>query len=66
MPRPLKALEILPNAAPSFARKSQVRLGVWIEVVTIIWMVIEASVALIVGVAPRSVSLQGIRREFHY
>jgi len=36
-----------------------VRLGVWIEVVTIIWMVIEASVALIVGVATRSVSLQG-------
>lgn len=40
-------------------RAGQVRLGVWIELVTIIWMVIEASVALSVGFATRSVSLQG-------
>lgn len=59
MPQPLKVLNISPSASPSPARKSQVRLGVWIEVVTIVWMVIEASVALIVGVATRSVSLQG-------
>jgi divalent metal cation (Fe/Co/Zn/Cd) transporter len=59
MSQPLKALDIQPSASLSPARKSQVRLGVWIEVVTIIWMVIEASVALIVGVATRSVSLQG-------
>ncbi|MFL5665960.1 MAG: hypothetical protein ACJ8BW_32125 [Ktedonobacteraceae bacterium] len=52
-------LNIAPSALPSPARKSQVRLGVWIEVVTIIWMVIEASVALIIGVATRSVSLLG-------
>jgi len=40
-------------------RAGQVRLGVWIELVTIVWMVIEASVALTVGFATRSVSLQG-------
>lgn len=40
-------------------RAGQVRLGVWIELVTIAWMVIEASVALSVGFATRSVSLQG-------
>ena len=44
-------------SAPS--RKSQVRLGVWIELTTILWMTIEASVALSVGFATRSVSLQG-------
>ena len=40
-------------------RAGQVRLGVWIELGTIVWMVIEASVALLVGFATRSVSLQG-------
>ena len=40
-------------------RAGQIRLGVWIELVTIVWMVIEASVALSVGFATRSVSLQG-------
>jgi divalent metal cation (Fe/Co/Zn/Cd) transporter len=40
-------------------RAGQVRLGIWIELVTIVWMVIEASVALTVGFATRSVSLQG-------
>jgi divalent metal cation (Fe/Co/Zn/Cd) transporter len=41
------------------ARTKQVRLGVWIELVTIVWMVIEASIAISVGFATRSVSLQG-------
>jgi len=41
------------------SRAGQVRLGVWIELVTIVWMVIEGSVALSVGFATRSVSLQG-------
>jgi len=41
------------------ARAGQVRLGVWIELVTIVWMVIEGSVAITVGFATRSVSLQG-------
>lgn len=40
-------------------RGEQVRLGIWIEVVTITWMTIEASVAIIVGFATASVSLQG-------
>ncbi|GAC1379551.1 MAG: cation transporter [Ktedonobacteraceae bacterium] len=40
-------------------RAQQVRLGVWIELVTIVWMVFEASVAITVGIATRSVSLQG-------
>jgi divalent metal cation (Fe/Co/Zn/Cd) transporter len=44
-----------------FTRDSagQVRLGIWIEVVTIAWMTVEASVAIIVGYMTRSVSLQG-------
>ena len=44
-----------------FTRDSagQVRLGIWIEVVTIAWMTIEASIAIIVGYMTRSVSLQG-------
>lgn len=41
------------------ARAGQVRLGVWIELITIVWMVVEAAVALSVGFATRSVSLQG-------
>jgi divalent metal cation (Fe/Co/Zn/Cd) transporter len=40
-------------------RARQLRLGVEIEVVTILWMTLEASVALIVGFTTRSVSLQG-------
>lgn len=40
-------------------RKRQVRLGVWIELVTILWMTLEAAVAISVGLATRSVSLQG-------
>ena len=41
------------------SRMGQVRVGVWIEVVSLLWMVIEASVAIGVGFATRSVSLQG-------
>jgi divalent metal cation (Fe/Co/Zn/Cd) transporter len=40
-------------------RKSQVRLGVWIELGTILWMTIEATIAISVGFTTRSVSLQG-------
>ncbi len=39
--------------------KEQLRLGIGIEVVTIVWMMIEATVALIAGFASRSVSLEG-------
>jgi divalent metal cation (Fe/Co/Zn/Cd) transporter len=41
------------------ARTREIRLGVWIELVTIGWMLIEATVALVVGITARSVSLQG-------
>ncbi len=40
-------------------RSSYIRLGVWVEAVTILWMIIEAGVAITVGVATHSVSLQG-------
>lgn len=46
-----------PAAFPT--RKRIVRQGIWIELATIVWMVIEASVAISVGFATRSVSLQG-------
>ncbi|HLZ57988.1 MAG TPA: cation transporter [Ktedonosporobacter sp.] len=35
------------------------RSGIWIELVTIVWMVIEAAIAISVGFATHSVSLQG-------
>ena len=41
------------------ARSSEVRLGIWIELFTIGWMLVEATVALLVGFSTRSVSLQG-------
>jgi len=54
MAQPLKV-----QATAPLTRSGQVRLGVWIELVTIVWMTIEASVALMVGFMTRSVSLQG-------
>ncbi len=48
-----------PAAASQLTRARDVRLGVWIELVTIGWMLIEAAVALSAGFATRSVSLQG-------
>ena len=44
-----------------FTRDSagQVRLGIWIEVVAIAWMTVEARIAITVGYMTRSVSLQG-------
>src|ERR1700693_5754441 len=59
MAQPLKGLHYTPSALQPSTRTGQVRLGVWIELVTIVWMTIEASVALSVGFATRSVSLQG-------
>jgi len=41
------------------SRTSQLRLGIWIELVTIVWMIVEAAFALVVGFATHSVSLQG-------
>ena len=45
------------SATPS--RREQILLGIGIEVITIIWMVIEATVALATGFLTRSVSLEG-------
>lgn len=47
------------TTSDQFARAREVRLGVWIELVTIGWMLVEATVALSVGFATHSVSLQG-------
>ena len=47
------------TSSPVSTRAQEVRLGVWIELVTIGWMIVEASVALSVGIMIRSVSLQG-------
>src|SRR2546421_3265830 len=40
-------------------RAGQVRLGVWIELISLFWMVIEACIAITAGFATHSVSLQG-------
>jgi len=40
-------------------RSKQLRLGIGIECITILWMTIEAGIALTTGYATRSVSLQG-------
>ncbi|MBV9615120.1 MAG: cation transporter [Ktedonobacteraceae bacterium] len=52
----LNSADIPPTASP---RESNVRLGIWIELVTIVWMTIEACVAITLGFAIHSVSLQG-------
>ncbi len=59
MARQLPVLGTTPMAQPTSTRKGDVRQGVWIELVTIVWMTIEASIAITVGFATRSVSLQG-------
>ena len=40
-------------------RAGQVRLGVWIESISLFWMVIEACIAITAGFAAHSVSLEG-------
>ncbi len=59
MARTLPVLNSMSVSQPASTRKGDVRQGVWIELVTILWMTIEASVAITVGFATRSVSLQG-------
>jgi divalent metal cation (Fe/Co/Zn/Cd) transporter len=59
MARLLPGLKSAPGAQSPSTRKGDVRLGIWIELFTILWMIIEASVAITVGFATRSVSLQG-------
>ena len=59
MAQPLPVLNSAGVSQSASTRKDDVRLGVWIELVTILWMTIEASIALTVGFTSRSVSLQG-------
>src|SRR5258706_3076839 len=40
-------------------RAGQVRLGVWIELISLFWMVIEACIAITAGFIAHSVSLEG-------
>lgn len=47
------------STTESVARHKQVQMGIGIEVVTIVWMVIEAAIALTSGFATRSISLEG-------
>lgn len=56
---PFAAIAESSATADQLVRAREVRLGVWIELVTIGWMLVEATVALSVGFATRSVSLQG-------
>jgi divalent metal cation (Fe/Co/Zn/Cd) transporter len=41
------------------SRLGQLRLGIWIELIALLWMIIEASIAITTGFATRSVSLEG-------
>jgi divalent metal cation (Fe/Co/Zn/Cd) transporter len=59
MARELPLLTPSPIAQSPSTRQGDVRQGVWIELVTIVWMSVEASVAITVGFATHSVSLQG-------
>ncbi len=59
MARSLPVLNSASSTPPASERRSDVRQGIWIELATILWMTIEASVALSVGFVTRSVSLQG-------
>jgi divalent metal cation (Fe/Co/Zn/Cd) transporter len=59
MARQLPVLAKVPVAQPTSTRRGDIRQGIWIELVTIIWMTIEASCAISVGFATHSVSLQG-------
>src|SRR2546421_5616850 len=48
------------SARPLVAQRAeQLRLGIGIELFTLFWMTIEATIAIITGYATRSVSLQG-------
>lgn len=40
------------------SHNSQLRLGIWIECITIVWMTIEATIAIISGYITHSISLQ--------
>ncbi len=52
----LKLASIL---SPTPSRGDLIHLGIGIEIITIVWMLIEATVALTTGILTRSVSLEG-------
>jgi divalent metal cation (Fe/Co/Zn/Cd) transporter len=47
------------TSSPAHSRAGQVRLGVWIELLSLVWMVVEASIAITAGLMAHSVSLEG-------
>jgi hypothetical protein len=59
MAQPAKSVEAVNPLSTGTARAGDVRRGVWVELATICWMLVEASVALVVGFLTHSVSLQG-------
>lgn len=59
MAQPAKSVDAINPLSIRTARAGDVRRGVWVELATICWMLVEASVALIVGFLTHSVSLQG-------
>ena len=59
MAPPLPTFGATDDAFSASGREGFVRLGVWMELVAILWMTIEAAIAIIVGFTTRSVSLQG-------
>ncbi len=59
MARQLPVLNSASVTQPTSTRKGDIRQGIWIELATILWMTIEASVAITIGFTTHSVSLQG-------
>src|SRR5438067_574961 len=63
MAQPANITKHIPDTQPSHPlvaqRAGQLRLGIGIELFTLFWMTIEASIAIITGYATHSVSLQG-------
>ena len=59
MAQPAKGVDAVNSLSVRMARVGDVRRGIWIELATIGWMLVEASVALTVGFLTHSVSLQG-------
>ncbi len=49
---------MLHSPSASLSRRTDLRLGIAIEIVTILWMLAEAAIALIAGFAARSASLE--------
>jgi divalent metal cation (Fe/Co/Zn/Cd) transporter len=59
MARPAKRIDTINPVSIQPTRAANVQQGIWIELVTIAWMIIEGGVALSVGFTTHSVSLQG-------